>query len=145
MPPAKACRCSTRRFIPLLFPAICARSTLSPPASAGLSIWEPYPKSYARELHEDSIQVEGVGAAGGVEFVPFIGISPYRYRDLFEKGRRKYGGVAQTWNRGEKRPMIEVYYPTYFAAEVHVVKLIQSKLNRLRNVGEQRSELLGPV
>jgi hypothetical protein len=93
---------------------------------------EPYPKSYARELHADSIQVEGIGAQDGVEFVPFIGISPYRYRDLFEKGRRKYGGVAQTWNRGEKRPMIEVYYPSYFAAEVHVVKLIQSRLNQLK-------------
>ncbi len=95
---------------------------------------EPYPKSYARELHADSIQVEGSGAKGGVEFTPFIGISPYRYRDLFEKGKRKYGGAAQTWNKGEKRPMIEVYYPSYFTGEVNVVKLIQEKLSALKKV-----------
>jgi deoxycytidylate deaminase len=92
---------------------------------------EPYPKSYAQELHEDSIKIEGSGSTG-VDFVPFIGISPYRYRDLFERGRRKYGGVAQTWNKGVKRPMIDVYYSSYFAAEVHVVKLIQEKLDNIR-------------
>jgi deoxycytidylate deaminase len=93
---------------------------------------EPYPKSYARELHNDSIKIEGAGPSKGVDFAPFIGISPYRYRDLFERGRRKYGGMAQAWHRGVKRPMIEVYYPSYFAAEVHVVKLIQEKLNEIK-------------
>jgi deoxycytidylate deaminase len=92
---------------------------------------EPYPKSYARELHSDSIDVEGSDATKRVNFTPFIGISPYRYRDLFEKGRRKSAGSAQQWNRGEKRPMIEVYYPSYFKAEVEVVKLIEPRLNEL--------------
>jgi hypothetical protein len=92
-------------------------------------IWNPTsPKSYARQLHTDSIQVERIDAADKVAFVPFIGIAPNRYRDIFEKGRRKYGEVAQIWNRGQKRPMIEVYYPSYFRAEIHVVKLIQEKL-----------------
>jgi deoxycytidylate deaminase len=90
---------------------------------------EPYPKSYARELHQDSIVVEGSDDTKRVNFTPFIGISPYRYRDLFEKGRRKYGGSAQQWNRGEKRPMIEVYYSSYFQAEVDVVNLIKQKLD----------------
>jgi deoxycytidylate deaminase len=89
---------------------------------------EPYPKSYARELHSDSIDVEGDATPGKVRFSPFIGISPFRYRDLFEKGRRKYGGVAQQWNMGLKRPMIEVYYPSYFEAEAHVVELIREKV-----------------
>jgi cytidine deaminase len=93
---------------------------------------EPYPKSYARELHPDSISIEGDGPTQRVEFSAFIGISPYRYRDLFERGKRKYGGVAQTWNKGVKRPAIEVYYPSYFAAEVHVVKLIQPRLDEIR-------------
>jgi deoxycytidylate deaminase len=95
---------------------------------------EPYPKSYARELHSDSIDVEGDVATKHVNFTPFIGISPYRYRDLFEKGRRKYGGSAQQWNRGEKRPMIEVYYPSYFESEVHVVKLIEHKLREMSSL-----------
>jgi len=90
---------------------------------------EPYTKSYARDLHSDSIEIEGDGLAKKVQFVPFIGISPYRYRDLFEKGKRKYGGLAQEWNKGEMRPMIEVYYPSYFKAEAHVVELIRDVVN----------------
>jgi hypothetical protein len=92
---------------------------------------EPYPKSYARELHDDSIRIEGEGTVEAVDFGAFIGISPYRYRDLFERGKRKYGGIAQTWHGGVKRPAIEVYYPSYFAAEVHVVSLIQPRLNEI--------------
>jgi deoxycytidylate deaminase len=110
---------------------ICAKHIVASGVSRVVYL-EPYPKSYARELHADSIKVEEAGASDGVDFSPFIGISPYRYRDLFEKGRRKYAGAAQTWNRGEKRPMIEVYYPTYFEAEVHVVSLIQEKLIKLK-------------
>jgi deoxycytidylate deaminase len=79
---------------------------------------EPFPKSYARELHQDSIEVEASDNNKRVSFMPFIGISPYRYRDLFEKGRRKQAGAAQQWLGGEKRPMIEVYRPTYFRASL---------------------------
>lgn len=93
---------------------------------------EPYPKSYAEELHADAIRIEGDGMDGKVGFQRFIGISPYRYRDLFEKGKRKYsGGGAQKWNRGEMRPMIEVIYPSYFKSETYVVKLIEKNLDSL--------------
>jgi hypothetical protein len=56
---------------------------------------------------------------------------------LFEKGRRKYGGTAQQWNRGEKRPMIEVYNPSYFKAEVEVVKLIEHAIQATPEIDEQ--------
>jgi deoxycytidylate deaminase len=83
---------------------------------------EPYPKSYASELHKDSIEVDNHSQSNKVKFDAFIGISPFRYRDLFEKGKRKYsGGAAQKWNRGERRLMIEIYFPSYFKAETQVV------------------------
>lgn len=90
---------------------------------------EPYPKSYAEELHADSIAIEGDGKDGRVGFQRFIGISPYRYRELFEKGKRKYSsGSAQKWNRGEMRPMMEVIYPSYFKSEARAVNLLASKM-----------------
>jgi deoxycytidylate deaminase len=55
---------------------------------------EPYPKSLAFDLHADSIQVEG-GDRGhyhefpAVEFEHFYGVSPRRYREMFERGKRK--------------------------------------------------------
>jgi deoxycytidylate deaminase len=92
---------------------------------------EPYPKSYAADLHGDSIEVDPAGPTQKVAFEEFIGVSPYRYRELFEKGKRKYSGLAQKWNMGEMRPMIEVYYPSYFKAETHVVAQINGALEAI--------------
>jgi deoxycytidylate deaminase len=90
---------------------------------------EPYPKSYAEELHSDSIEIDGDGKGSLVNFQRFLGISPYRYRDLFEKGKRKYStGLAQRWNRGVRKPMIDVIYPSYFKAEAYIVILLQERL-----------------
>jgi len=90
---------------------------------------EPYPKSYATDLHGDSIEVEGNGRSGKVSFEPFKGVSPQRYRDLFEKGKRKVsGGAALPWREGVRRPMIEVYYPSYFEAEVYVAAKLKEKM-----------------
>jgi deoxycytidylate deaminase len=73
---------------------------------------EPYPKSRAKDLHPDEIEVEAE-VPGKVAFVPFMGISPFRYRDLFQKGRRKTDeGTADDWYN-KKKPMIEVVLPTF--------------------------------
>lgn len=90
---------------------------------------EPYPKSYATDLHSDSIAVDQDTGGKLVEFTSFVGVSPFRYRDLFEKGRRKYkSGAAQQWARDEARPMIEVYFPSYFQAETEIVKTLKAAL-----------------
>lgn len=49
---------------------------------------EPYPKSYASELHSDSITFDAADKTK-VLFQPFIGISPRRFRDIFEKKSKK--------------------------------------------------------
>ncbi len=90
---------------------------------------EPYPKSYASDLHRDSIAVDPDSATEKVKFEAFIGVSPYRYRDLFEKGKRKYSsGAAQKWNRDQRRPMIDIHFPSYFKAEALVVSQLRGKL-----------------
>jgi deoxycytidylate deaminase len=101
---------------------------------------EPYPKSYAFELHRDSIVVDSDRPTGRVCFHAFIGVAPFRYRDLFEKGRRKYGGLAQRWYGGIRRPMIEVYYPSYFKAEAHVVGRLRGKLEQIVTEADSRKE-----
>jgi deoxycytidylate deaminase len=92
---------------------------------------EPYPKSYASNLHSDAIEVESASNPSRVQFEAFIGVSPYRYRDLFEKGRRKYRGVAQKWHQGERRPMIEISFPSYFVAEAQAVASVKRKLDAI--------------
>jgi len=78
---------------------------------------EPYPKSKAEELHRNEISVESE-VPDRVSFMPFLGISPLRYRDIFQKGRRKgSGGAAKKWLSGVPRPMIEIIAPTYIDLE----------------------------
>lgn len=83
---------------------------------------EPYPKSLAQELHNNEIEVDSVNPAK-VSFVPFIGISPYRYRDVFEKrGKRKTGSIANKWFYDNIAcPMIDVLAPSYTELERFVV------------------------
>lgn len=83
---------------------------------------EPYPKSYAEKLHSDSIEVDGSSSCNKVAFRPFIGISPYRYRDLFEKGKRKDNmGEAKKWFADPRRPMIDIVSPSHLGAEENVI------------------------
>ena len=55
---------------------------------------EPYPKSLASELHSDSLDIEGTDRGTyskfpSVRFEHFFGVTPRRYRELFERGKRK--------------------------------------------------------
>lgn len=100
---------------------ICAKHIVA----AGLDrvvFLEPYPKSYARELHSDSIEIEGSEEISKVKFIPFMGISPLRYRDFFEKGRRKDRSTAKIirWARGVGVPIVEIYHPVYIELETIV-------------------------
>ncbi|SEG46265.1 Cytidine and deoxycytidylate deaminase zinc-binding region [Bosea lathyri] len=69
---------------------------------------EPYPKSYALELYADEIIVAKTTDKGEkrIKFEPFTGIAPYRYRELFERRKRKDGdGNAQEWKTGKPEPI----------------------------------------
>jgi deoxycytidylate deaminase len=84
---------------------------------------EPYPKSYAQQLHDDSITFTKADQ-NKVLFEPFLGISPRRYRDIFEKKKRKDDqGKALTWYEGNRPvPMIEDRSASYIENEAGVVQ-----------------------
>jgi len=69
---------------------------------------EPYPKSKAKDLHQNEIEIENE-VKGRVSFVPFLGISPYRYRDIFQKTskRKNSDGSAKRWMADQEMPMVE--------------------------------------
>jgi deoxycytidylate deaminase len=78
---------------------------------------EPYPKSYSQKLHGDSITFE-TNIPNKVYFQPFIGISPRRYRDIFEKRKRKdKKGRAIEWYEGKPAPLIEDRSAAYIENE----------------------------
>jgi len=79
---------------------------------------EPYPKSLFQKLHHDSITFE-TDIAEKVLFEPFVGISPRRYRDIFEKNapRKDETGRAKEWYEDTPAPLLEDRSPAYIANE----------------------------
>ena len=77
---------------------------------------EPYPKSKAKELHSHEIEIEG-SDPGRVSFMPFRGITPSRFAQIFSKGKRKRDGVAVRWQHGSPAPMVNVLTPNYLKLE----------------------------
>lgn len=67
---------------------------------------EPYPKSLALDLNGDSITLNS-GEKNKVIFDNFVGISPRRYRDIFEKSKRRdNSGNFKEWFEGVPAPRV---------------------------------------
>lgn len=91
---------------------------------------EPYPKSKAQELHDNEVELDKLSNTK-VSFLPFTGISPRRYRNLFEKGRRKDDkGKAIEWQNlsaSGPRPNLESTTPTYIQLEDLVIVSLEKR------------------
>ena len=96
---------------------VCAKHIVAAGVSEVVFL-EPYPKSKARDLNPDSITFDPHEKDDKVLFRTFVGISPRRYRDIFEKGKRKdESGNAVDWYEGHPAPRVEDRSPTYMANE----------------------------
>jgi len=108
---------------------------------------EPYPKSAAFSLHPDSIEVEGTSRVhfkeyNKTEFVHFHGISPRRYRDFFEKTKRKdKDGKAMHWMFDPPMPILDIKLPIYIALEDYVQKSLAQSIDRARKRIAEETDL----
>lgn len=114
--------------------------------AAGISrvvFLEPYPKSLAFDLHSDSLQVEG-GDRGhyhnfpAVQFEHFFGVSPRRYREIFERTKRKddQGRLVEYRDRAP-RPIIDIRFPFYSQLERFFTKEAMRSLNSVKRTRAQ--------
>jgi deoxycytidylate deaminase len=94
---------------------------------------EPYPKSKASTLHGDAISVDEP-VPNTVPFLPFIGIGPRRYFDLFSLKlstgypiERREGGKIKPWQRLAAPPRLQMQPTTY----LHRESLAWESLNAL--------------
>jgi deoxycytidylate deaminase len=69
----------------------CARHLIAA-GIAQVTFIEPYPKSKAGPLHEDSIAIAQSDPGNRVDFQPFVGVAPRRYLQLFDAGSRERRG-----------------------------------------------------
>ena len=98
---------------------------------------EPYPKSLASELHNDSILIEGADRGKyqdfpSVQFQHFFGITPLRYRELFERDNRKDScNQFIKFGMGEAVPIIDIKVPFYTQLEAMVLKQASEILEKV--------------
>jgi deoxycytidylate deaminase len=94
---------------------------------------EPYPKSLASTLHLDAIATDAAPSAEGqVEFVPFVGVAPRRYMELFTMPRRKAeDGTAAVWEPATAQPRLSDDEPTYLVREWLEVSALGEILTRI--------------
>lgn len=105
--------------------------------AAGISrvvFLEPYPKSLTSDLHSDSVKIEGMprGAYENhprVDYTPFYGITPRRYRELFSRKKRKdKEGHFLEFSPPGPRPILEIYAPSYGNSETLVISALTAAL-----------------
>lgn len=98
----------------------------------------PYTKSRVATLYKDSIALDEPaesteqGPKGKVLFVPFMGIAPRRYMDLYTAGERKRDGEPIVWDGKSERPRgIDPLSLTYLSKEELALNKLKDRMERV--------------
>ena len=117
----------------------CARHIVAAGISMVIYI-EPYAKSLAAELYPDSISVDGDQKNGShVPFVPFVGIAPRQYMDLFAHDKRKNSdGTIVVFSAKDALPKFTQESTVYLENEVKACRILHltMKKNGLAQEGD---------
>jgi deoxycytidylate deaminase len=90
---------------------------------------EPYPKSLTADLHSDAVKIEGTSRGPydrfpSVNFIPFFGITPTRYKELFFRQKRKKNGRFEKYRDGFPRPVVSPLLPIHLTLESQITDLL---------------------
>ncbi|MBN2564178.1 MAG: hypothetical protein JXB46_00545 [Candidatus Eisenbacteria bacterium] len=94
----------------------------------------PYPKSLAQELHDDSVAVDSTPVGDSkVNFQPFIGIAPRRYVEVFTAPQRKGpDGEPAAELASDVGPRYPVLYRSYADTEKEAFQIV---IDALKSAG----------
>lgn len=98
---------------------------------------EPYPKSKAKQLHQDSISVDpSTPSKDHVNFEPFEGVSPRQYQEIFDvrESRKDSQGRTTDWRAHGGTPRFSRFLNTYKDVEMAIVGQELSFLAKKLNV-----------
>lgn len=120
----------------------CARLILTAGVKRVIYV-EPYPKSLAAKLHPDGISIgrqqQPVTGLPKVEFLPFTGVGPRRYMDLFSTmtsvgktlQRKTPEGHRIEWNPATAEPRLPLIPASYIDLEEKTLVEIEEKLRSI--------------
>ncbi len=101
---------------------------------------EPYAKSKASTLHDDAISIDRE-EEGKIPFLPFIGVGPRRYFDLFSlklstgypiERKRKEDGQLVEWERSNATLRMQLQPTSYLRRELLAFKALEELLSSRR-------------
>lgn len=110
---------------------MCARHIISAGIDRVVYI-EPYPKSRVENLYGDAVAVEPQQyVPNKVNFTPFVGVSPYRFQELFSFGKkeRKTNGEAVRWEAHGQEPRVKRIVSTYLNLEAEIALSFRDTLH----------------
>lgn len=114
---------------------LCARHIVSS-GIRRVTYIEPYPKSVAERLYEDSISVDPTDSVSGkVIFQPFVGIAPSVYTEIFKMvgDRKTASGKVVEWSPTTAHPKLRRLVLSYILVEQRVAgELLPKLISRLR-------------
>lgn len=88
---------------------------------------EPYEKSLAFDLHDDSIELDPDNPKSKIERVkilPFEGVAPRVYMELFADDDRKEGGRLREIDLFSANPVVKKYMDSFIDYELKVVEVL---------------------
>lgn len=90
---------------------------------------EPYSKSLALEMHGDAIQLYSDGDPNKIPFVPFLGVAPRAYSNIFAMAERKNDdGTVITWDPVKANPRVSGSFWSYVQYEKEDLKILADTL-----------------
>lgn len=108
----------------------CARNIIAAGIDRVVYI-EPYAKSLALELHANALQLDSHGDASKIPFVPFLGVSPRNYPNIFAMDKRKDDeGALVSWDAAEANPRVSGSFWSYLQYEKEDLKILRDTLKK---------------
>jgi deoxycytidylate deaminase len=110
----------------------CARNIVASGVTRVVYI-EPYAKSLALELHDNSIQLDSDTHSGKIPFTPFLGVSPKNYSNIFQMPIRKSDdGSVINWQAPTASPRVSGSFWSYLEYEKEDLKFLRDSLRKIR-------------
>ena len=118
----------------------CARNIVSSGIARVVYI-EPYAKSLALELHENSIQLDVDTDPSKIPFMPFLGVSPRDYPIIFQMSNRKSDdGKLINWKAATSHPRVSGSFWSYIEYEKEDLKSLRDAIKSGAEAKEKRMQ-----
>jgi cytidine deaminase len=108
----------------------CARNIIAAGIARVVYI-EPYAKSLALELHSNAIQLDNEADSSKIPFVPFLGVAPRNFSNIFAMPARKQdNGEVIDWVAETANPRVSGSFWSYLEYEKEDLSLLTDKLRK---------------